>query len=319
MEMENQIPRIWSLLENTPWALQPEKLEQIIEVLRLRATGQETAYLAARKPDAPPNNGIIGVVQVFGMMSHRVNLVSDFSGGTSTEMLGKQLKALADNPEISSIVLDINSPGGEVFGMPELAADIRSIRAKKRIVALANPIAASAAYWLGASASEFYSIPSGQVGSIGVYGVHKDISAAEEKLGIKVNIISAGKFKVEGSEHEPLSDEARAHMQKMVDSYYEMFINAIAQGRSVKASEVEAKFGEGRMVMASDAKKAGMIDGVTTMDNLLKYELKISQNGNQASAIDQRYSNMEIEEVAEKIVVNGMTDEERQQRWKAAL
>lgn len=327
MEMENRIPRIWSLLEQTPWAIQPEKLEAIIEVLRLRATGQEIAYLAANQPRPEPatNNGIVGVLPVFGMMSHRVNMLSNFSGGTSTEMLGKQLKALADNPEISSIVLDINSPGGEVFGMPELAADIRKIRSQKRIVALANPIAASAAYWLGASASEFYSIPSGQVGSIGVYGVHKDVSAAEEKLGVKVNIISAGKYKAEGSEHEPLTEEARSHIQEMVDAYYGMFIDGVAKGRNVKAGEVDAKFGEGRMVLASDAQSKGMIDGVTTMDALLKHELKISQNGvvrvmapETTPAIETMGIKMSAKlPSAKESITPKLSDEDRQRRWRA--
>ena len=320
MEMENQIPRIWSLLEQTPWAIQPEKLEQIIEVLRLRATGQEIAYLAANTPRPEPssNNGIVGVLPVFGMMSHRVNMVSNFSGGTSTEMLGKQLKALADNPEISSIILDINSPGGEVFGMPELAADIRAIRGRKRIVALANPIAASAAYWLGASASEFYSIPSGQVGSIGVYGIHKDVSAAEEKLGVKVSIISAGKYKTEGSEHEPLTEEAKAHMQEMVDAYYGMFVDGVASGRAVKPSEVEGKFGEGRMVLASHAKSKGMIDGIITMDNLLKRELKLSQNGH--GRIVSHETTPQIEAKASSAIasaISKLTDEDRQRRLRA--
>jgi ClpP class serine protease len=65
----------------------------------------------------------------------------------------------------------------------------------------------------------------------------------------------------------------------MVDAYYGMFINGVAEGRKVHASDVESKFGEGRMVLAKDAKTKGMIDGNTTMDNLLKHELKISQNG----------------------------------------
>lgn len=288
---ENQIPRIWSLLEQTPWAILPEKLEAMIEVLKARATGAEISYMAARPEPIQSNNSLVAVLPLFGILAHRASLVANYSGGTSLEQFSKQFKSLLVNPDVSTIVLDVNSPGGEVYGVPELAAEIRKARKEKRIVAFSNPIAASAAYWLASQASEFYSIPSGQVGSIGVYGVHKDVSAAEQMLGLKVTLISAGKYKAEGSEHAPLTPEAGAYMQGQVDAYYQMFLDDVAAGREVRTADIESKFGQGRMVMAAEAKQRGMIDGtVSAVEALLQRELRMTQTATMPVSMKEMFA-----------------------------
>ena len=87
--------------------------------------------------------------------------------------------------------------------------------------------------------------------------------------GIKVSLISAGKYKTEGMPYEPLSAEARASMQRMVDDFHTMFVAAIARNRDVATSTVKNGFGEGRMVLAADAVRKGMVDGISTLDQTL--------------------------------------------------
>jgi signal peptide peptidase SppA len=128
---------------------------------------------------------------------------------------------------------------------------------------------ASAAYWLASQADEIVSIPSGNVGSIGVFSAHQDLSAALEKEGIKVTLIKAGKFKVEGNPFEPLSDEARAQIQTRVDDAYSQFTKDVARGRGVKPSDVRGGYGEGRALPAKEAKAVGLIDRIATMDEVL--------------------------------------------------
>jgi len=175
---------------------------------------------------------------------------------------------IADD-NVGAIVLEIDSPGGSVFGIQELWDTIFSARGEKKVVAVANSYAASAAYYIASAAEEVVVTPSGAVGSIGVLTAHADMSKKLAEEGIDVTLISAGKFKTEGNQFEPLSAEGRDAMQDMVDGYYSAFVNAVAKGRDVKAADVRGGFGEGRVVTAANAKSEGMVDRVETLDSTI--------------------------------------------------
>jgi ClpP class serine protease len=128
---------------------------------------------------------------------------------------------------------------------------------------------ASAAYYIGSAADEVVVTPGGEVGSIGVFMAHQDLSAALEQEGVKITLISAGKFKTEANPFESLSDEAKAALQKTVNVYYESFVNAVAKGRDAKASEVRNGYGQGRMVTAKEAVLLGMADRIETLDETI--------------------------------------------------
>ncbi|NDU92296.1 MAG: S49 family peptidase, partial [Ferrovum sp.] len=163
-----------------------------------------------------------------GVLTQRGNMVDALSGpgSTSTQMFTAALQdALADET-VGQILIDIDSPGGSVYGVAELASEILNARSQKPVVAIANSLAASAAYWVGSAATEFYCTPGGEVGSIGVWQAHEDISGALLYEGIDVTLISAGKYKVEGNPYEPLTEEATAFLQSRVDEYYSVFVEA---------------------------------------------------------------------------------------------
>jgi signal peptide peptidase SppA len=232
----------------------------------------------ARKSKALGSNGtvsrssapVIAVLPLFGTIAHRMGMFSDMSGGTSTERFQQYLNSAVNDPTVKSIVIDIDSPGGTVNGVPELADQIYDARQAKPIVAIANSQAASAAYFLASQASDVVSIPSGEVGSIGVYAAHLDLSKALENEGVKHTLISAGKYKVEGNPFEPLTAEAKQSMQEKVNNYHDMFVNAVARGRNTTSDKVRNGFGEGRMLQADQARRAGMVDRVATFDRTLK-------------------------------------------------
>ena len=194
---------------------------------------------------------------------------NSFASGTSTEgTLMRMRRALAD-PDVGALVFDFDTPGGAVSGVPELAQAMYDARGEKPIVAVVNTLAASAGYWLATQADEIVVSPSGEVGSIGVFAAHQDMSAFLEAEGRKVTLISAGKYKVEGNPFEPLSEEAQAFIQSRVDEYHGEFIDAVARGRGRPASEVRAGFGEGRTIGATTAVAMGMADRVDTIDNVI--------------------------------------------------
>jgi signal peptide peptidase SppA len=151
---------------------------------------------------------------------------------------------------------------------------------------VANTLAASAAYWLASAASELVVTPSGEVGSIGVFAIHEDYSAALDRVGVKVSLISAGKYKTEGNPFEPLGEEAQAAVQGTVNDYYDMFIRAVARGRGVSQADVIAGFGEGRVVMAEQAVRLGMADRVATIDEVIGGLQAGSSKGKQVRADD---------------------------------
>jgi len=209
--------------------------------------------------------GKIAILPVYGVIMQR----AEWSWESSTEELGAALDQLVARPDVDSIVLDINSPGGTVSGTPEFAEKVYQARQEKKIVAVANSMAASAAYWIGSAAQEFVVTPSGAAGSIGVWNMHIDQSQMLERFGVKPTVVSAGKYKVEGNPFEPLGEEARAEMQRVVDEYYDMFVGAVARNRNVTTATVRGGYGEGRTLTASRAKEAGLVDRIATMGTVL--------------------------------------------------
>ncbi len=198
-----------------------------------------------------------------------MNLISESSGGTSIEKFTSRFRQLVRDPSIGSIILDVDSPGGGVSGVEELTAEIFAARETKRIVAVANSLAASAAFWIGSAAGEFVVTPSGEVGSIGIVAIHNDLSVAQEKAGVKTTFITAGKFKAEGNSSEALSDEARENIQERVDAYFDVFVKNVAHNRGVSVATVKNDFGEGRVVGAKQALTSGMVDRIATLDQTI--------------------------------------------------
>ena len=250
---------------NELWAILPEYFEHMQAMLRgespspvVRGHG-EGEIVAVTKPG--PKSGRVAQISITGTIMRRYSIWSEF-GGASVETTLAMLRNVAADPDVKTVLLNIDSPGGTVDGLPELAAEIRTLRESKHIVALANSLAASAAYWLAAQADEVVATPEALVGSIGVFTAHMDYSALMERMGIKTTYIHAGKYKVEANPDEPLTDEARGHLQGIVDEAYGLFVNDVAKGRGVSAATVRSDFGEGRVLTAKDAKAAGLIDRI---------------------------------------------------------
>lgn len=261
----------------TPWAVLPSMMNTILSVLRYHMDGHKFTdeEIRARigEPSARPSSarrgGGVAVIPIRGVIAHRMGSMDDTSGGTSAERIGAMIDQVAGDPNIGTIVYDFDTPGGTVPGVQELAAKMFALRGVKTQIAHVNGMAASAGYWLAAQADEIVSMPSGTVGSIGVFAAHQDLSKALEAEGINVTLISAGKFKTEGSPFSPLTDEAKAFMQARVDDAYSQFVKDVARGRGVSMADVRNGYGEGRALSAKDAMAAGLVDKIATFDDTL--------------------------------------------------
>lgn len=269
----------------TPWALMPERLHALVSVVMRWSTGiaadvdnmvriqaDRVIRETRRQATTAQSAGGIAVLPLYGIVTQRGNMVDDVSGPgtTSTQQFSSALRQLLADDTVSQILIDIDSPGGSVYGVAELADEIQTARAQKSVVAVANSLAASAAYWIGCSASEFYITPGGEVGSIGVWQAHQDYSRALDEAGVKTTLISAGKYKVEGNPYSPLDEEAQSFMQSRVDDYYAAFTKAVARGRGVPISQVRDGMGQGRVLGADAALAQNMVDGVATFDEVIK-------------------------------------------------
>lgn len=273
------------------WALEESMLALIVDVLAFRAYGGRLTadeldgrLAGARRTVTTAAPQGVARIPISGVLVPKASAFGDISGGTSAETIRDQLNQAVASPQVGSIILDVDSPGGMVDGIPELAADIRAARKEKPVVAVANTEAMSAAYWLASQADRFFASPSARVGSIGVLSTHEDRSVQADNAGVKTTIIHAGKFKAEGSPFSPLSDDAKAHLQSLVDSMYGMFLKDVALGRDVKTTAVEANFGQGRFFDAPSAMERGMIDGIATIDEVIAGEFDNMRKGIKTTA-----------------------------------
>lgn len=276
--------RIVTKIRETAWLMMPEALDAMLHMLdeRLKNGSISEDELFAKLNDNERSMlfhdgdhdgegrsvvGGIGVLPLMGPIFGRANMMTQLSGATSLESFSNQFKSMLNDDGISSIILDVDSPGGSSDMIHETGELIAS--ADKPVYAIANGMAGSAAYWLASQADKLYATPSGSVGSIGVYSVHEDQSAKDALEGKRFTFISAGEHKTEGNPHEPLTEEAREFRQKHVDSLYDDFLNVVASGRNTTAKKVKSDFGGGRMFRPNAALEVGMIDGVRSFDSLV--------------------------------------------------
>lgn len=236
----------------------PDSVERVVA-----GSGKALAASPVRVTGSGQN--AIAIVQIYGLLLYNLDMLPYAS---SARRIATDVSRLAADNSISQILLDISSPGGVTSGIEEAATAIFAARKVKRVTAIANPMAASAAYWLGSQATEFAAIPSGDVGSVGVFVLHVDQSQALEQAGIRTTFIKAGRLKTVGNSLEPLDDEAKQIFQRNVDAAYERFVADVARGRGVSAAKVRSGFGEGRLVMAREAKSFGMVDRIATPEEV---------------------------------------------------
>lgn len=287
--MHSEITRstVLGMFQSEPWAILTGALTALMDVARRYSAGEmpaDGAAQAAARQTAVAINGDIAMMRLHGTIYPRGGgPLFELFGLSSAEQFANQFRAAVNDQRIGAIVIDVNSPGGAVSGVDEVSKLIYEARGTKPIVAVANHLMASAAYWIGTAADELVVTPSAEVGSVGVFAAHQDISAMAEREGVKVTLVSAGKYKTEANPYEPLSEEGRASIQARVDDYYDAFVKAVARNRGVGVADVRGGFGEGRVVGARQAVAGGMADRIETLDQTL-VRLAKRQKGRTMSA-----------------------------------
>ncbi len=190
-------------------------------------------------------------------------------GGTSTIQLRKEIRQAAADPNVSGILLAIESPGGSVSGTDDLAADVRQAAKSKPVFAHVDDLAASAAYWIASQADAIYANSNtALVGSIGTIITLYDQSAAAEASGVKAMVFATGPLKGAGVPGTKITEDQAAYFQGIVNAAQVEFDRAVRQGRGLTASQLaDAK--SGGVFAAPEAKSRGLIDGVQSLSKTL--------------------------------------------------
>lgn len=267
---------VLGFVTSQPWLITPEGFDLMSQVVSARLDGvrlteQEAAEvekLAAARPTQNTVGGIM-VIPLQGMLVPRASLFTAMSGGTSMQAFGRAVADAANDPKISQIVLDVDSPGGAAELIPETAAIVRAAAAKKPITAVVNTMCGSGALWLASQCSSVSITPSGEIGSLGVFAAHVDRSQQREMAGIRTTLIRSAVSPYKTELREPLTPEATAYVQAEVDRLGEMFVDEVALGRGADPAQVATDYGQGRMLSAEAALAAGMVDRVETLDETI--------------------------------------------------
>lgn len=266
--------RIWNRIAGEPWAITETALQTILEIA---ARENESPQAVAAKLGRNLQNTYsvterdgVAIIPVTGPLFRYANLFTMISGASSYELIARDFTTALENPQIKAIILDIDSPGGEVNGVSELSNMVYAARDKKPVVAYASGDAASGAYWIASAADEIVVSETSALGSIGVVGMYQGKSA---KSADAVEIVSSQ------SPHkrlDPTSDEGRNRLQARIDSMADVFIGTIARNRDVSAENVQNHYGGGDVMIGAKAVSAGLADRVGSLEGLIA-ELSASQ------------------------------------------
>lgn len=280
------LARLADQVLNRPLLLHPAKLETIAGVLSRRigldivaavpAEGTEASRFVGSHRRAGGGSTMYrtteagtAIVEVHGSLVNRGAWLNAHSGLTSYEGIKAQLSAAGADPAVKSVLLDIDSPGGQAVGAFETADAVRTLAERKPVVALIDGMAASAAYAIASGASRIVTISTGVAGSIGVVLLHADYSRALDKEGITPTLIHAGAKKTLGHPTQPLSEGARADLQAEVDSFMSMFVETVGKGRGSRLPAKAARETEAAVYIGADAVRAGLADAVGTFEQVL--------------------------------------------------
>lgn len=254
---------------NEVWAMEEGALQTLLSIAARENDISPEALEAYRAKAvegaerATVRNGV-GVLTARGAMFKYANLFTAISGATSYDMLRRDLQTVVDDPSVRSILLNIDSPGGQANGTAELAQAIYDVRGKKPIIAYVGGMGASAGYWLASAADKIVVDPTALLGSIGVQMALT--SDAEPKGGAKSYRFVSSQSPLKNA--DPGTEAGAKGIQDMVDAMAQVFVETVARNRGVATETVLKDFGKGGIFVGMDAVKAGLADEIGSFESV---------------------------------------------------
>lgn len=271
----------------SPWAILPHRLKEIQTVYETHMRGERIDFKAVQEkveaaiggyktniPEAiDPGYALtedgIAEIRITDVLTKNWTFFSFFFGGTAMSEVRDTFGRAVEDPRVKAIVLYIDSPGGTVDGTQDLAGYISANKGGLPVYAYSDGMIASAAYWIAASSDAIYiSGDTVEVGSIGVVATHIDQSKWEERVGVSVTEITAGKYKRIASSHAPLSESGRGYIQDQVDYLYQAFVEDVARMRGRSVDQV-LEMADGKIFIGRRAAEVGLVDGICSREELI--------------------------------------------------
>ena len=266
--MSNKIPiDLLKAIHSRPWAILPDyhdiivgvasrEIADIEAVLNKPAVKRDSGYLESRDG--------VGIINIGGVIAPYMNIVTMISGGTTIDQLALSFGEAMRSKDIKAIVLNIDSPGGDINGIHEFANMVYQARGQKPIVAYVSSMSASAAYWISSAADYVIADKTATLGSIGVVA---SWVTYEEKKGIKeYKLVSS---QTPRKQQDLTSEEGISSIQAEIDGLANIFIESVALHRGFDAKHVENNFGKGGMLLSEDAISVGMADGLGSLEGVI--------------------------------------------------
>lgn len=281
--------RIRAFLASTCWALEPQtaaRLAQIVqnhytaagrerpdaidvEIATTRAQRIERAEGLELEPE-PTTVGSARLIPIQGVIAPRASMVNDISQprGTSVEGIREAIHSALEDATVRSIVLAIDSPGGAVDGVSELAETIRAARERKPILAVAHYNVLSAAFWIAAQATKVYATNGSRMGSIGIVQISLDDREAMKSRGVDVQVLTSGEKKGVSPSDKRFSVAQLESLARDLQDYHDLFVRDVAAGRGIDES-VAAAWADGDVLIGAAAVSKGLADGISSLESVL--------------------------------------------------
>lgn len=270
------VPRFARLDEYlADWMIAPRGFE----VLRSRLMSFDLAAHIRATAGAPPrpvalaydtiearNGNKVAVVRMVGPM---MKGQSSLGGSASTIAVRRAIRQAAQDDDVVGIALAVDSPGGTVAGTKDLADDVRAAARRKPVIAHADDMTASAAYWVSSQADEVWANAStALVGSIGTIISIQESAGRADRLGTRERVFMTGPLKDVGGD-SPISAEGAAYLQKLAEDLQVEFDAAVKRGRRLTAAQL-AEVRSGAIFTAADAQRLGLINGVRSLESTIE-------------------------------------------------
>jgi signal peptide peptidase SppA len=301
------LPHIASRIFGVPLLIDQRKLNTILEAIGPRVLLGEPLQRRAELPAAPAtrstrsiaNESGIAIVPIIGTLVHRVSWLDAESGMVGYAGIEADVRNAMADSRVRGVMLEVDSPGGEVAGCFDLADRLRAIAddAGKPIWAAAADMACSAGYALASAADQIWVTRTGMVGSVGVVATHVDQSGADTKAGLRYSFIAKGARKLDGNSHAPLSDEARTSIETDLEKVYGLFVDLVADRRGLSAEHVRGT--EAQVYMGQDALDIGLADAIGSLDDAIR-EMASTMSDGRGSAFGARAARSNQEPSMEK-------------------
>ncbi|WAR42926.1 S49 family peptidase [Methylomonas rapida] len=266
-------PALFARIFNTPLMIGAAKLDAIIAGIGPRFgidAPQPDLFLTASGEFRRPGYQLVGnvaVIDVFGILAHRGSFDANCNYILGYDWLSKKIDIAINDPDVQGLLLQMDSPGGEVAGAFELAQQIQAAGQVKPIKAVISSLAASAGYLIASAAQDIAIAETGLAGSIGVVMRHVDVSKMAADQGISITHIFAGAQKIDGHQFAALPDDVKAKFQAEIDGLYTLFVDTVAAHRGLDVAAIRAQ--EAGIYRGQDAIQAGLADRIATPDQVL--------------------------------------------------